>query len=211
MTLSISYKETCNQYKQLQSDLVNRVNVRKSQDIQPNTNVEIYDPENLLFEFKSDPKSHEEIPSIRNVVEINKLEEYTVLSVINRLTNVEPLNIDMIGETVAVLQNRFLTSPVVNVRLIILRIKDLLNSDTYMSVMSSDICNEDCAKAISTLKQAILVILNHYQELRQEYNLVFQIFVAVESNYTVYQKAVDSYCSFALESVLSKTSYYEIM
>lgn len=204
------YKQKSLAMKSWHTDLINQIRERKSKAIQLNTNVEIYSKENPLFKFEC--IDHFSGTSVGfKIVEVTKPEDYTVLSIINTLENVEPMTLEKADEFIDMVFEEYGLTQIAQCRTLILRAKAVLDSPEYTSTMATDIYSEECVKNRDAIRDSLHAIRGMTWNMKQQYNALFQTFTAIESNYTQYSKAIDAFSSVTLESVLDPNSVYEIM
>ena len=90
--LRVIHKETLDQYKNLHSELLSKINARREKQIQLNSNVELYNSERLMntLQFSNDGV-------YVSIQEESKPEEYSILNIINKIEKSEPLVLENIG------------------------------------------------------------------------------------------------------------------
>ena len=199
------YKQNLTRYRALRNTYMDRINARKSTDVQMNTTAEIYDKDQLFQEI-----TFIEGRCFPEVVELSKPEEYSVLSIIekmkkdepNRLIQVEEMNkclFDKMEETIELCRNG------------IINFRRLLSSPRFVQEMSTDINNSQCVSYVTLLQRSMFDIINRLDSLRRTTTDVFQTYLAMENNYKLYEKATNSLISVTLESAFNRTSNYEIL
>ena len=205
--LRVIHKETFNQYKNLHSELLTKINERREKQIQLNTNVELYDSDRLMKNIQFNSKVNIEIN------EENKPEEYSILNIINRIEKSEPLILDKIDVSLEHYdgQNSELLGKLPVVRAAILSLKSLFDSTEFIQIMSSNIYTTECKDYIDKVSEKICIIMKWIEYLRYSMKMIFQMFVALKENYLIYIDAVNKFSSVALESVFNPNSYYELL
>lgn len=198
------YNQNLTRYYALRNTYVDRINARKATDNQMNTTSEIYEKDKLFKEIIF--KDEETLPRIFEIV---KPEEYSVLSIIekmkkdepNRLKNLKYLNnllFDKMEETIELCRNG------------IINFRRLLSSPRFIQEMSTDVSNSQCMSYVNVLQSSMNFIIKKMDDLRRLTTEIFQIYLAMETNYYFYEKATNSLTSITLESVFNKESYYEL-
>lgn len=201
--LESEYYRDIQQYRDIQNQLINRLNERKATGAQLNINVELYDGENLYLEIlRTEGKAIEVNP-------VTKPEEYSVLKIVERLKkDGVALNItkERDGEMFASLKEGlgFISSS-------ILTIRRLLNNSNYMALMSTDTASQETIAYSTALFRNIRMIAITLEEIRNVTTEAFQLHLAISHNYEIYQKAIDSITKIALESIFDPTATYEIL
>ena len=206
--LRVIHKETLDQYKNLHSELLSKINARREKQIQLNSNVELYNSERLMntLQFSNDGV-------YVSIQEESKPEEYSILNIINKIEKSEPLVLENIGNYLeyheGVGSNRFGKIPVV--KSMILSLKSLFDSAEFIQIMSSNIYTTECKDYIYKVSGKISVIVKWMEWVREYMKGAFRMFVAMKENYAIYSDAVDKFSNIALESLFNPNSYYEVL
>ena len=199
------YKQNLTRYRALRNTYMDRINARKASEVQMNTTAEVYD-ENQLFQeviFKDGFCFPE-------FVELAKPEEYSVLSITEKMKNGEPEKLAKIEEMNKCLFDK-MDETIELCRNAIVNFRRLLSSPKFIQEMSTDIKTTECVSYIRLLQRSMLDIINRLESLRHTTTDVFQTYLAVEGNYKIYEKATNSLISVTLESAFNSRSVYEIL
>jgi len=197
------YKTDITRYESMRNAMICRVNDRKITGAALNTNAELYDGENLLYGICiMNPFAIQEItqPSQYSVLSIYKKlsseAEYQLITGLKEKTFELLLEVD---EYLQVFKNA------------ILSYRRLIGSPQFMTKMSTDISTPECVGYIKTMQNSMTDLITKMEGLRKRIMDIFQVYLAMEKNYSIYEKAIDALTSIALESILDPYANYEFI
>lgn len=187
--------------------LMEQIAVRKMQNTQMNTNSILYNEECLLKDiyFSYDNMKS---PGLRNLCsdEVIEPSDYSVYNLVKKFQN-EGNIMETLSETFSTEWDR-ISATVDSVKSSVLSFRTMMNDGEFMRTLSQDDAEANQAKkaAVNTI-----VSMKAYElvENQRKITQMFQTILDLDSNYEIYQKAVDSYTSITLESLLDGDAGYE--
>lgn len=187
--------------------LMEQIAVRKMQNTQMNTNSILYNEEcplkDIYFSYDN-MKS----PGLRNLCsdEVIEPSDYSVYNLVKKFQN-EGNIMETLSETFSTEWDR-ISATVDSVKSSVLSFRTMMNDGEFMRTLSQDDAEANQAKkaAVNTI-----VSMKAYElvENQRKVTQMFQTILDLDSNYEIYQKAVDSYTSITLESLLDGDAGYE--
>jgi len=190
-------------------NLINEIDKRRNTEIQMNTNGELYNEDDLITDISFNLNG-EELSGIHQVQmkQMTDVKDYSILALVTKFENEDELLENLYTLTEAVCKT---TSEA------IMRAKDCITTTkkkTEDSEFISKVCGndyEDVKDDIHTFVDTANASINHVSFVKTLVIKLFQIYQELLHNYQIYDKAIASYTSFALECFFNDTSKYEIL
>ena len=199
------FRTSVSELKERRRILLEKIAERKATGVQMNTNGNFFSEDNLLSEIALELSN--ESPTWRNIKvdHIIHPHEYSTLSIVN--------NLDLLGDVLEELDdivvNGFETMIHLDrIKSYLLEIKSKLSDTEFISTMTSDIWTDDCVAERNWLVNRLDVVTTVI-DTDNMIKTLFRTFVALYNNFNIYENAVDSYVSLALECFFNKDTYYE--
>ena len=90
----------------------------------------------------------------------------------------------------------------------IISMKKLIKSYKFTQAMSSSITTPECAKLISIVYGSLRATMQLLSSMKDSIVMQFQTYIALERNYAIYKRAIDTATSITLESVFNSHDVY---
>lgn len=180
-----SYKESLEQSKAIISGYISRIQDRVDQPVQLNSNVTFYDEENQMS--KSCYRGFDEEPM-----------NYSILAIMNRIVSDEEHNLSCFEKVLE--QTSSIYQWYVFAQHTMLTIRSRIEDNDFIQLFTSDYLDAMAEKEITRMQRHFNDVIRCCTNARNMITNIFQMFVAMERDHAIYEKAVDRFEQTALES-----------
>ena len=197
--LELDYMTEFRKFSEIRRDYMTTIEDKKSRNVQMNTMGNFYDEEKILNEISIRNLESKDFVTLRMVIidEIINPTNYSTLSIIN--------NMDLFGDVLdrmdEIIRGVFngLDEYISTFKIVIQEVRSLINDADFITAMTSSEHTVETDAYTSKICD-VLMFVNKLSDYKNKVKKLYQIYLATESNYEIYDKAVHSYTSLVLES-----------
>lgn len=202
--MEICYRDSLTRYRALQNTLISRYNEREDTEIQMNTLSEFYDGENLIKDIVMSNDTF-----VITTSDVSSPDQYSVLNLYKRMEkdsgifdSIEKVNYEMF---------RGINSKMRSLLSAVISMKKLIKSYKFTQAMTSNITTPECAKYISIIYGSLRATMQLLGSMKDSIVMQFQTYIALERNYAIYKRAIDTATTITLESVFNSHDVYVLI
>lgn len=192
-------------------DMINQIDKRRNTEIQMNTMGEMYNEDELIkdIQFNFDGETPSGVYQI-NMKQMEDVKDYSVLALVSKFEKEDTLLEDLYAITEAEAKN--FTEIIMKAKTDITSAKRSCNDNEFISrVCNMDHDDEKAATELGAFLASATQSSLHINHINGKLIKLFQVYQELIHNYQIYDKAIASYTSFALECFFNDTSEYEIL
>ena len=192
-------------------DMINQIDKRRNTEIQMNTMGEMYNEDELIkdIQFNFDGETPSGVYQI-NMKQMEDVKDYSVLALVSKFEKEDTLLEDLYAITEAEAKN--FTEIIMKAKTDITSAKRSCDDNEFISrVCNMDHDDEKVATELGAFLASATQSSLHINHINGKLIKLFQVYQELIHNYQIYDKAIASYTSFALECFFNDTSEYEIL
>ena len=192
-------------------DMINQIDKRRNTEIQMNTMGEMYSEDELIkdIQFNFNGETPSGVYQI-NMKQMEDVKDYSVLALVSKFEKEETLLEDLYTITEAEAKN--FTEIIMKAKSDITSAKNSCEDSEFISKVCNGDMNDDAVKTdLNAFFACATQSSLHINHINGKLIKLFQIYQELIHNYQIYDKAITSYTSFALECFFNDASKYEIL
>lgn len=201
------YKVEADTFEAALNRLREKLNSRRIETSQLNTNTEFFDDENPLKQILDDNGT-----LLLEPYSIMDQSQYSAISIIQKIEKSVPEEIRQIREkgVNALFGLNSATIELINrIRATIGNLRVKMESSEYATKMATDVYSSEIAKFLDGVKSIFYTITSSMTQLQIRIKSVFNAFLALDNNNSIYNRAINQIVSVSLESLFNNKGYIE--
>ena len=206
MSLTNEYDVVFGVFEDLRNAMIVKVNERKASDVQMNNTSSLFSDEIMLKDIYI-TMNNDTLSNIINIKsdELIDPKYYSCHSIVNKMES-EKMLLKNILNNIKISFSSF-TVAINELKQNMLEIRSLLSDPGFIN----ELCQNDSEGSYKDLSSKFNSSTYRIINMKECIKKAFQIYLDLDNNYKIYQKAVDMYTSMVLESMFSMSVPYELM